>query len=268
MPEKLAAKSTAILWNLENYWSIDRQKQTYQWDTWNYPVKFLEMAKSLGAPVDVIPETADFSKYKVVIVPAYELADSALVKKWNDYAANGGHLILTCRTATKNRLGHLWGGEWAAPISGLIGAKITATDMLSENANGEISMNGSKYNWNNWADLLQPESNSEVVATYENQFYKGKSAVVQRKIGKGTVTYIGVDTDDSKLEKDILQNIYTKAGATTENYPEGVYVYWRDGFYVAVNYSSSNYTMELPGSSKILVGEKELKPAGVLVWSE
>jgi len=29
------------------------------------------------------------------------MADSALVKKWNDYAANGGHLIITCRTATK-----------------------------------------------------------------------------------------------------------------------------------------------------------------------
>ena len=26
VPEKLAVKSTAILWNLENYWAIDRQK--------------------------------------------------------------------------------------------------------------------------------------------------------------------------------------------------------------------------------------------------
>ena len=109
MPEKLAARSTAILWNLENYWTIDRQKQTFQWDAWNYPVKFLEIAKSLGAPTDVIPETADFSKYKFVIVPAYEMADAALVKKWNDYAANGGHLIITCRTATKNRNGTFLG---------------------------------------------------------------------------------------------------------------------------------------------------------------
>jgi beta-galactosidase len=204
----------------------------------------------------------------VVIVPAYELADSALVKKWNDYAANGGHLILTCRTAIKNRLGHFWEAETAAPISGLIGAKVMATDMLSGYAKGEVTMNSSKYNWNNWADLLQPVANTEVLATYDNQFYKGKAAVVARKVGKGSVTYIGVDTDDSKLEKDILRNIYTKAGATTENYPEGIYVYWRDGFYVAVNYSSTDYAMNLSVSAKILVGEKVLKPAGVLVWSE
>ncbi|MDP4228484.1 MAG: beta-galactosidase trimerization domain-containing protein, partial [Bacteroidota bacterium] len=100
------------------------------------------------------------------------------------------------------------------------------------------------------------------------QFYKGKAAVVKHKIGKGSVTYIGVDTDDSKLEKDILRDTYRETGATTEDYPQGVYVYWRDGFYIAVNYSSDNYTMNLPASAKILFGENVLKPAGVLVWSE
>ena len=204
-----------------------------------------------------------------MFVPAYELADSALVKKWSDYAANGGHLIITCRTATKDRAGHFWEGESAAPISRLIGAHVKATDMLSAYAKGDILMKSVHYTWNNWADLLQPDNYStEVLAIYNNQFYKGKAAVVKRKVGKGSVTYIGVDTDDSKLEKNVLRDIYTNAGVTTEDYPEGIYVYWRDGFYVAVNYSSDNYTMNLPLSAKILVGESVLKPAGVLVWNE
>jgi len=268
MPEKLTARSTAILWDLENYWTIDRQKQTSQWDTWNYPIKFLEMAKSLGAPVDVVPETSDLSKYKVVIVPAYEMVDSATVKKWNDYVAGGGHLIVTCRTATKDRMGHFWEGALAAPISGLIGANVQATDMLSAYGKGDIQMKLKHYNWNTWADLLAPDQNTEVLATYDNQFYKGRAAVVKRKIGKGSVTYIGANTGDSNLEKDLLRDIYADAGATTEDYPEGVYVYWRDGFYMAMNYSSTDYTVNIPGTSKILVGEKILKPAGVLVWSE
>ncbi|MDX3916618.1 MAG: beta-galactosidase [Pseudosphingobacterium sp.] len=268
MPEKLAARSTAILWNLENYWTIDRQKQTAQWETWNYPVKFMETAKSLGAPVDVIPETSDLSKYKVVIIPAYEMVDSALVKKWNNYVTNGGQLIITCRTATKNRMGHFWEGKLAAPISGLIGAQVTATDMLSAYGKGDVQMGSTHYAWNNWADLLKPYQNTEVLASYENQFYKGAAAVVKQKIGKGSVTYIGVATDDFKLEKDLLRNIYTQAGATTEDYPPGVYVYWRDGFYLAVNYSSTDYTMPIPETSTVFVGEKTLKPAEVLVWNE
>jgi beta-galactosidase len=268
MPEKLAARSTAILWNLENYWTIDRQKQTWQWDTWNYPIKFMEIAKSLGAPVEVIPETADLSKYKFVIIPAYEMVDSGLVNKWNDYVTNGGHLIITCRTATKDHQGHFWEAELAAPISGLIGAHIITTDMLSGNAKGDILMKSTHYNWNNWADLLIPGNNTETLATFDNQFYKGKAAVVKHLVGKGSVTYIGVDTDDSKLEKDIIRDIYIKAGTTTEDYPQGIYVYWRDGFYIAVNYSSEIFIMNLPASAKIQIGEKALNPASVLVWKE
>lgn len=268
MPEKLAVRSTAILWNIENYWTIDRQKQTYQWDTWNFPVKYMQIAKSLGAPVDVISESSDLSKYQLVIVPAYEMADSALVQKWSDYVSKGGHLVITCRTATKDRMGHFWEGAWAAPISGLIGAHVKATDMLSGNGRGEILMQSNVYNWNNWGDLMMTDKGTEVLATYNNQFYKGQAAVVSHAVGKGSVTYIGVDTDDSKLEKNLLRNIYTSVGASTEDYPKGVYVYWRDGFYVAVNYSSDDYKMNLPGNAKILIGETVLKPAGVLVWSE
>lgn len=268
MPGKLTSRSTAIVWNLENYWTIDRQKQTQQWDTWNYPIKFVEIAKSFGAPVDIIPETADLSKYKFVIIPAYEMVDASLVRKWNEYAASGGHLIITCRTATKNRMGHFWEGEMAAPIKALIGAQVKATDMLSNYAQGDIVMNATHYKWNNWADLLVPDEDAETLATYDNQFYKGKAAVVRHKVGKGSVTYIGADTDDSKLEKDILRNVFTGANVSTENYPDGIYVYWRGGFYVAVNYSSEEYKMNISETSKILIGEKILKPAGVLVWSE
>jgi beta-galactosidase len=268
MPGKLSSKSTAILWNLENYWSIERQKITQQWDAWNYPVRYLEIGKSLGAPVNVIAENDDFSKYKYLIVPAYDLVDSALVKKWENYVADGGNLIITCRTATKNRSGHYWEAAIAAPLSNLIGAAISVSDKLPGNGNGDIVMKSNHYRWNNWGDLLIPAKNTEVLATYDNQFYKGTAAVVKNKIGKGTVTYIGVDTDDGKLEKDIIREMYTNAGVLTDDFPPGVFVYWRDGFYVAVNYSSNNYTIDIPETAKILVGEKILKPAGVCVWSE
>jgi beta-galactosidase len=268
LPEKLAGRSTAILWNLENYWSVDRQKLTYQWDTWDYPVKFLEIAKSLGVPTEVISEETDFSKYKFLIVPAYDLVDSALVKRWMEYVTNGGHLILTCRTATKNRNGHIWEGDWASPLSYLIGARVESPDMLSDYGKGEVLMNSKLYFWNNWADLLVHYNGTQALATYNNQFYKGQTAVVKHTIGKGSVTYIGVDTDDSKLEKDILKDIYTNAGAIVDDYPDGIYVYWRDGFYIAVNYSSVNYTMKIPEPAKIIIGDSVLKPAEVLVWSE
>jgi beta-galactosidase len=87
-------------------------------------------------------------------------------------------------------------------------------------------------------------------------------------LGKGTVTFIGPDTDDAKLEKDVLLKVYQQAGIQIDELPEGMVLEWRDGFWVCLNYSSEKRTAPVPGSAKILIGEKELLPAGVTVWME
>lgn len=267
-PKDVSTLKAAILWNHENYWSIDRQKQTYQWDAWGYPGKFQRTLHELGATVDVITETKDVSSYPLLIVPAYELVDSSLIQKWYAYANNGGNLIVTCRTAIKNRDGHFWEAETAAPISDLIGAKIVETDMMPSNVKGIVEMKEQQFEWNDWGDLIETTNKTEILATYENQFYKGTPAVIQRKVGKGKVTYIGVASDDFQLEKTIIRTLFKEQNVTTKDYPKGVFVNWRDGFYVAVNYSSNNYTLTIPEKAEVLIGSKVLEPAGVTVWQE
>jgi len=224
--------------------------------------------KQAGAPVDVITEEKDFSKYPVLIAPAYELLDQALIARWKQYVEQGGHLILTSRTGQKNRNGKLWESKWAEPIYDLIGAKIPFYDLLPESVQGTIQSGTKTYQWNNWADILEPTGNTSVWATYSNQYYQGKAAVVSRKLGKGTVTYVGPDTDDGRLEYEVVSRVYREAGIPIAAYPEGVMAEWRDGFWIAVNYGSKPYSFTLPASAKILIGTKLLPPASVLIWKE
>jgi len=204
----------------------------------------------------------------VMVAPSYQLLDANLVERWKQYVQNGGHLILTSRTGQKDRNGKLWEAQWAEPIYDLIGAKISFYDLLPDSIQGTIKFGGSTYKWNNWADVLEANPGTEVWASYTNQFYSGKAAVVHRKLGKGTVTFVGPDTDDGLLEKNVLAKVYKEAGIATENFPEGVMIDWRDGFWVGVNYSGSNYIVSIPASTKTLIGSKTLKPADVVVWRE
>jgi len=267
-PAKLEARKTALLWNYDNFWSLERQKQTNEWDTRHFFQNYLETAKSFGAPTDIIYENDDLSSYKVVIAPAYEMVDSALVQKWMNYVKQGGNLVLTMRTGVKNRWGHLFNSGWAGPIYPLIDATISDFDQLLPTMKGNIESRSKSYSWNMWADIITANKPENETAHYSDQFYKGKAAVVKNKIGKGTVTYIGVSTVDGQLERDVLQQVYKQAGATTENYPEGVYVQWRDGYWIAVNYTSKEYTLDLPANAGIITGEKILKSPGVTVWKE
>lgn len=267
-PAPYANRRTGILMNHENIWDLDHEKQSGQWNAMNHLMKYLKITKSFNCPVDFLSEKSDFEKYKTLIAPAYSLIDSDLVKKWTKYVENGGNLILTCRTGIKNKNVHLWEAKWAKPIYNLIGAELEFFDMLLEDGKGQVSFQNQTFDWNNWADVLTPLSGTQVWGEYKNQFYAGKTAITQRKLGKGTVTYIGVDTDNAQLEKEVLRKVYTDSGIALENYPEGVLVEWRDGFWVAVNYSSNPYTFPERKGRKFLIGDAELSPADVAVWAE
>jgi beta-galactosidase len=216
--------------------------------------------------VDIVGEDRDLSAYPVVIAPAYQMVDRTLIDKWKKYVEKGGHLILTCRTGLKDRNGHFFEAPWGDAIASLIGAKITMYDELSAETKANVAFNGTNYQWNIWGDILEPFTGVETWATYADQFYAGKASVVHRKVGKGTVTYIGTETLDGKMEKEILKKVYEAAGITTNEQPEGVMVNWRDGFWVAINYSSTNVNINIPANAKIIFGSRELPVAGVAVW--
>lgn len=265
-PREYAARKTAILYNPDNRWEMEYQPQTYQWDFMKHLHKYYQILQSFVVPVDVIDETSDFSSYPFLIAPAYQLLDKTLTERWKSYAENGGHLILTCRTGQKDREAHLWNEKFSAPIYDLIGAKELFFDMLPENIYGEVSAAGKSYKWNNWSDVIDPVEKASVWAEYNDQFYKGKASVTSVKHGKGTVTFIGTDTDDGELEKDMLRKVYEQAGIGIEDLPEGMVMLWRHGFWIGMNYSSETREINIPDNAKIIIGQKILKPAEVVVW--
>jgi beta-galactosidase len=133
---------------------------------------------------------------------------------------------------------------------------------------GHISSSGKTYTWGSWGEILQPNTGTEVLATYADQFYSGKPAAVTRKLGKGTVTYIGVDTLDGELERAIIHRVYENAGASPANLEPNFVVDWRDGFWVATNFSSDTVRIPAGPQAQILVGQRDLPPGGATVWRE
>jgi beta-galactosidase len=162
----------------------------------------------------------------------------------------------------------LWEAPLAAPIHQLAGINSLYYDHLPHSLYGKVDFGSEEYAWNNWADVLTPAAGTDVWAVYADQFYKGAASVIHRRLGKGTVTYIGTDTDDGKLEKEVVRRVYTEAGVPTEDLPYGVVKEWRDGFYIALNYTSDIQEIVIPDEAEVLIGSARLEPAGVVVWKE
>ena len=265
-PADYLGRRTAILWNPENYWSMDRQKQNKEWNTFRHLDHYYRALKAFGAPVDVIGEDKPLDGYPVVIAPAYELADSALIARWRSYVEQGGNLVLTCRTAIKDRCARFPERPFGSAIEPLTGDKIDFYDLLLPGSPGLVGMDGADHEWTAWADVLTPGDGCEVWATYKDEFYAGKAAVTFRRLGKGTVTYVGVSTDDGRLERRVLDKLYARLGIGVMNLPYGVTLEYRNGFGIVLNYSDRPYRFPLPEGSRVLIGSEELPTAGVLVF--
>lgn len=268
LPRPLAARYTAYLWSQDVFWDLEIQPQTSLWNSWAYRNGYTMAVKSTGAPMDFIGEDDDFSRYPFLIAPAYQMVSKALAAKWRRYVEQGGHLILTSRTGQKNELGQFHEGPWYAPILDLIGDDVEGFDMLPPSADGKVAANGKTYAWHRWADILSPRPGTEVLATYANHYYAGKAAATTRRLGKGTVTMIGVSTDDGTLERQIVRSVYQRAGVPIEDLPAGVYLDWRGGFYFMVNYNPQPFSPTLPAAARIVRGQTPLAPAHTLIWKD
>jgi beta-galactosidase len=266
VPESYLKRKTAILFDPDNMAAIEQNRQTTEWNTEQHVLKYYKAVKSFGAPVDFIRDTMDFSSYPFMIAPAYQQISRDLIHKLTDYVKNGGNLVLSCRTGHQDSKGHLWQSRFAEPIYDLIGSEIEFYDLLMPHASDTVKMDQKKFGWTSWGEILKPGKGTETWGIHSGDFYAGKAAVTFRKLGKGTVTYVGVDSHEGGLEHEILSKLFNQVKVGIEKYPEGIMVEYRDGFGIALNYSDKNYEMELPSGTEILIGNKNIPAAGVLVW--
>ncbi|RYD90074.1 MAG: beta-galactosidase, partial [Sphingobacteriales bacterium] len=266
VPAEYLKRKTAVLYDPDNTVAINQNKQTTAWNTEEHVLKYYKALKGFGAPVDFIRDTMDFSKYPVVVVPAYQQMSRTLIAKLTDYVNKGGNLVLSARSGHQDEQGHLWEARHAEPIYPLIGAEIEFYDLLQPSAPDTVAMDGKQFAWTSWGDVLKPTGATKTWGTYEGDFYAGKAAVTFRTLGKGTVTYVGPDSNTGDLEQAVLTKLYAQLSIPVENYPPGVIVEYRDGFGIAMNYSDKPYEVKIPAGAEVLIGNPTLATAGVVVW--
>lgn len=69
-------------------------------------------------------------------------------------------------------------------INELTGNEMEFYDLLLLEEPGKLRMDGKEYTWNTWGEILKSGKDSQVWATYTQEFYEGKPAVTTRKLGK------------------------------------------------------------------------------------
>ena len=181
----------AILYSADQEFALKNQRQAVDFAYWTQPRLFQEACAGLGVNTDVIHETESLEGYKVVIVPTHHIVEPSMAQKLEDFAAQGGTVVLTNRSGVKDKTGNcLFGQPLPGPFRTLCGCFVEEYDPIGKARQRISASKGESYAVTGWCDLIKPET-AEVWARYEGRFYAGTAAVTKNAFGSGRAYYVG-----------------------------------------------------------------------------
>jgi beta-galactosidase len=260
--------SVGLVFDFEQLWYFQSLPQGKRWDYLKLVRLWYGALARLGLRVRVLrPGTAWPQEIPMIVVPAMQMVGDDDVRRMTEYAAGGGHLVLTCRTALMDRTGQLFEGPLGKPIVPLIGGTIEAYDGLPDGATATVDLDAKQYQWGVWGDLLYSEEDTKILAKYAGQFYEGAAAVIQHRYESGVVTYCGVFGEQDFTDA-LAAKLAAQSSLPVRQLPPRVQLLKRGPYRVLLNYSLQTIDAPAPARTRFLVGTRKVEPAGVAVWKE
>jgi beta-galactosidase len=109
-----------------------------------------------------------------------------------------------------------------------------------------------------------------VLGTYADQFYAGAAAITRAKLGKGTVSYFGVFSEQPLVDA-FVESVAKSIGSErlqSQIFPERMQVLRRGPYRIALNYQDKSAAAPAPAAARFVIGSRNLAPADVAVWEE
>lgn len=267
--------AVGILCDYDNEW--DGQK-----DVWHGPLRnfstdgWFRSLQKKHIPFDFVDfreETnlKDLEKYELLVYPHAAILTKERVEILTQYVANGGKLVMGCRTGYKDIYGRCPMQPMPGEAAELCGVTVEDFTFLAPGEPMEY------VNWNKkripapvFNDVLEPAFGGKAEGFFEGNYYDGKPALVTKNTGKGLAIYFGgcfaEETADAFLEALSIQT-----PAPWLVLPEGCELAKRGDQYFVLNYKAQaceitlkkKVTDRLTGNE--IEGTYEVAPYGVLV---
>jgi beta-galactosidase len=203
----------AILYSDDSYYGIEFMKFSGH-D--NYQTVLRQMYGALyreNIGVDfVFPDSTDFAKYKVILVPPLYVAGDELLSRLSDYVQGGGHLVVAFKSGFCNEYSTVRWERAPGPLRKAAGLSYQEFSTLREPlALKDDPFHAGKDNKvSDWAEMLVLEG-AQPLAYYDQPFFGKYPAIARNHFGSGTLTYEGTLLSD-KLQENVLRDILRSAG--------------------------------------------------------
>lgn len=242
----------AILQSYKSRWTINWQRENPYYNPIDELMSYYRPLHALGQSIDIVSPMDNLSRYKLVVAPGLDVMPQTVVENLMRYVEQGGNLVLGQRSGMKDGDNSRWPQRQPGPLTTILGGRVEQYFALvhSVPVTGDWGANESQL----FAERLQVQApDVKVLMRYgkSNGWLDGSPAAITRKVGRGTITYIGIWMDDEGM-KNAAQWMLSMSKVKPDllPVPEGVEVERRVGagktIFMIENFSKSEQTVSLP----------------------
>ena len=193
---------TAILFDAENKWALDAMQgvRNAGLDYFGLIQKCYRYFFKNGINTDIVDETADFSRYELVIVPMLYLFRDGIQDKLRTFVRNGGTIITTAFTGIVDASDLCFLGEATEEkLSDVMGFWIEETDALYDEESNSMLYHDMEYQLKEICEIIHPTT-CKVLATYQKDYYQGSPALTLNAYGRGLAYHICASPEENFLD--------------------------------------------------------------------
>jgi len=203
----------AILYSIDSYQGIRFMPFSDKTDYLSILYQMYDALYKLNAEVDFIfPQTTDYSKYKVIIVPPLYISDDAQLKRLTEFVKNGGHVLFALKSGFCNEYSTVRWERMPGVLREAAGMSYQEFSSIYDSVQlkDDPYKVGDKNKASVWAEFIMPEG-ATPLAYYDHPFFGKYPALTRNKYGKGTLTYQGT-VFTNELQQKVIKEILDLAG--------------------------------------------------------
>lgn len=203
----------AVCVDAATHWSLRiKPVNRKAFDYLSYCGRIYRRLHDIGVNADVVPYSADFSRYKAVIVPSGFVFPAEMQQKCRAYVEKGGSLLATFLTGVKNGDNVGYTESLPAGLRDVFGVTVEEVEPVLPDTHTPVRLAFAPEETcpdGVWSELLAGDA--DPLGVYAADYKKGHMVLAAHAFGKGRAYYMGTDLPDGQLEK-LLARVCDGAG--------------------------------------------------------
>ena len=256
----------AIIYDWENDWAL-KDAQGFGKESRRYPQTLQSHYKYFwdkNISVDVVTPQQDLSKYSLVVAPMMYMMTEETMDRFRDYVKSGGVLVGSYLSGLVNKTDLTYLGGWPKILQETYGIDAKEIDTLYPKDRNSIKFGNESFEAIDYCTIIEAKE-AEVLAKYEEDFYKNTPAITKNNLEKGKAYFIGARTNQEFLSKFYDKIVKDLDINEVDDFISegGISIQIRENkdakYYFVMNFTEEEKNIEIKGSYLNLISGKMME---------